>query len=87
MIQNNVIRENEFMTREKILLLQTVSTLKRLGEGEELIEKLLEKAKGEKEQMLTGVPEQLTVLKGKYREESYGYEALQRLIDDMNGGR
>ena len=87
MIQNNVIRENEFMTREKILLLQTVSTLKRLGEGEELIEKLLKKAKGEKEQMLTGVPEQLTVLKGKYREESYGYEALQRLIDDMNGGR
>lgn len=87
MIQNNVIRENEFMTREKILLLQTVSTLKRLGEGEELIEQLLEKAKGEKEQMLTGVPEQLTVLRGKYREESYGYEALQRLIDDMNGGR
>ena len=87
MIQNNVIRENEFMTREKILLLQTVSTLKRLGEGEELIEKLLKKAKGEKEQMLTGVPEQLTVLKGKYREESYGYEALQRLIDDMKGGR
>ena len=87
MIQNNVIRENEFMTREKILLLQTVSTLKRLGEGEELIEKLLEKAKGEKGQMLAGVPEQLTVLKGKYREESYGYEALQRLIDDMKGGR
>ena len=87
MIQNNVIRENEFMTREKILLLQTVSTLKRLGEGEELIEKLLEKAKGEKEQMLAGVPEQLTVLREKYREESYGYEALQRLIDDMNGGR
>ena len=40
MIQNKVIRENEFMPREKILLLQTVSTLKRLGESEELIGKL-----------------------------------------------
>ncbi len=87
MIQNKVIRENEFMPREKILLLQTVSTLKRLGESEELIGKLLEKAKGEKEQMLAGLPEQLTVMQEKYTEESYGYTTLQRLIDDMNGGR
>ena len=87
MIQNKVIRENEFMPRETILLLQTVSTLKRLGESEELIGKLLEKAKGEKEQMLAGLPEQLTVMQEKYTEESYGYTALQRLIDDMNGGR
>lgn len=76
MIQNKVIRENEFMPREKILLLQTVSTLKRLGESEELIGKLLEKAKGEKEQMLAGLPEQLTVMQEKYTEESYGYTTL-----------
>lgn len=66
MIQNKVIRENEFMPREKLLLLQTVSTLKRLGESEELIGKLLEKAKSEKEQMLAGLPEQLTVMQEKY---------------------
>ncbi len=87
MIQNKVIRENEFMPREKILLLQTVSTLKRLGESEELIQKLLEKAKGPKEEMLIGLKEQLTVMQGKYTEESYGCEVLQALIDDLNGGR
>lgn len=87
MIQNKVIQENEFMPREKILLLQTVSTLKRLGGNDELIQKLLEKARGEKEQMLVGLPEQLTVLRDKYSVESYGYEVLQKLVDDLNGGR
>lgn len=87
MIQNKVIKENEFMPREKILLLQTVSTLKRLDEREELIQKLLEKAKGPKEEMLIGLKEQLTVMQGKYTEESYGYGALQKLIEDLNGGR
>ena len=87
MIQNKVIRENEFMPREKILLLQTVSTLKRLSESEELIQKLLEKAKDPKEEMLVGLREQLTVMQTKYTEESYGYEALQGLIDDLDGGR
>lgn len=87
MIQSKVIKENEFMSREKILLLQTVSTLKRLGGNDELVQKLLEKAKGEKEQMLVGLPEQLTVLRDKYSVESYGYEVLQKLVDDLNGGR
>lgn len=87
MIQNKVIKENEFMPREKILILQTVSTLKRLGEREELIQKLLEKAKGPKDEMLIGLKEQLTVMQGKYTEESYGYGALQKLIEDLNGGR
>lgn len=87
MIQSKVIKENEFMSREKILLLQTVSTLKRLGGNDELVQKLLEKAKGEQEQMLVGLPEQLTVLRDKYTVESYGYEVLQGLINDLNGGR
>ena len=56
-------------------------------QNNEIMQKLLEKAKGEKEQMLAGLPEQLTVMQEKYTEESYGYTALQRLIDDMNGGR
>lgn len=87
MIQNNkVIKENEFMPREKILLLQTVSVLKSLGESEELIQKLIEKTKGEKGQMLECVVEQLTVLRDKYSVESYGYEAIHSIITDMNGG-
>lgn len=87
MIQNNkVIKENEFMPREKILLLQTISVLKRLGESEELIGKLIEKTKCPKEEMLSGVAEQLTVLRDKYSEDSYGYEAIHEIISDMNGG-
>lgn len=87
MIQNNkAIKENEFMPREKILLLQTISVLKRLGEDEELVKKLIEKAKGPKEEMLEGIIEQLTILRDKYSEDSYGHEALHAIIVDMNGG-
>ena len=84
MIQNNkAIKENEFMPREKILLLQTISVLKRLGEDEELVKKLIEKTKGPKEEMLEGVIEQLTVLRDKYSEDSYGHETLHAIIVDM----
>ena len=33
-----------------------------------------------------GVVEQLTVLRDKYSEDSYGHEALHAIIVDMNGG-
>lgn len=36
--------------------------------------------------MLDGVVEQLTVLRDKYSEDSYGHEALHAIIVDMNGG-
>ena len=57
-----------------------------VGEDEELVNKLIEKAKGPKEEMLDGVVEQLTVLRDKYSEDSYGHEALHAIIVDMNGG-
>lgn len=88
MIQNNkVIEENKFMSREKVLLLQIVSTLKRLGEDEGLVQKLIEKTKGPKEEMLTGVAEQLTVIRDKYSKDSYGYTAIQEIISDINGDK
>ena len=36
--------------------------------------------------MLNGVLEQLTVLRDKNAEESYGYEVLRNVIRDLNGG-
>lgn len=88
MIQNNkVIEENKFMSREKVLIFQIVSTLKRLGEEEDFVQKLIEKSKGPKEEMLAGVAEQLTVIRDKYSKDSYGYTAIQEIISDINGGK
>ena len=40
-----------------------------------------------KEEMLTGVAEQLTVIRDKYSKDSYGYTAIQEIISDINGGK
>lgn len=83
---SKVIRENEFMPREKVLLLQVISALKRLGEDESVVQSLVSRTKEDKTVMLNGVLEQLTVLRDKYAEESYGYEVLSNVIRDLNGG-
>ena len=44
MFNSKAIEENEFMPKQKILLLRTVAVLKRLGGNEGLIEELVEKA-------------------------------------------
>ena len=87
MIHNSkAISENEFMSRKKMLLLQTISTLKGLAEDEELVKMLVERSKGEESEMLSGVKERLMVLAEKYLEDSYGNEALNRIIADLRDG-
>ena len=87
MIHNSkAISENEFMSRKKMLLLQTISTLKGLAEDEELVKMLVERSKGEESEMLAGVKERLMVLAEKYPEDSYGHEALNRIIADLRDG-
>ena len=67
MLNSKAIEENEFMPKQKILLLRTVATLKRLGGNEGLIEELVEKARGKTEDMLVGLLEKLEALQQKYR--------------------
>ena len=86
MLNSKAIEENEFMPKQKILLLRTVATLKRLGGNEGLIEKLVEKARGKTEDMLVGLLEKLEALQQKYREGSIGYRKLQEIIDEIEGG-
>ena len=86
MLNSKAIEENEFMPKQKILLLRTVATLKRLGGNEGLIEVLVEKARGKTEDMLVGLLEKLESLQGKYREGSTGYCKLQEIIDELEGG-
>ena len=85
MVNNKVIRENEFMQKEKLQLLHTVATLKRLGGHDDLIGELVERAKGKPEDMLNGIPEELTRLQQGYRETSLGHRLLQDCIDEMEG--
>lgn len=85
MMNRKVIRENEFMQKEKLQLLQTVATLRRLGGHDDLIGELVERAKGKREEMLTGIPEQLTRLQQDYKEGSLGHRLLQERIDEMEG--
>ena len=86
MLNSKAIEENEFMPKQKILLLRTVATLKRLGGNEGLIEELVEKARGKTEDMLVGFLEKLEALQQKYREGSIGYRKLQEIIDEIEGG-
>lgn len=86
MFNSKAIEENEFMPKQKILLLRTVATLKRLGGNEGLIEELVEKARGKTEDMLVGLLEKLEALQQKYREGSTGYRKLQEIIDEIEGG-
>lgn len=86
MLNSKAIEENEFMPKQKILLLRTVATLKRLGGNERLIEELVEKARGKTEDMLVGLLEKLEALQQKYREGSTGYRKLQEIIDEIEGG-
>ena len=86
MFNSKAIEENEFMPKQKILLLRTVAILKRLGGNERLIEELVEKARGKTEDMLVGLLEKLETLQCKYREGSTGYRKLQEIIDEIEGG-
>lgn len=86
MFNSKAIEENEFMSKQKILLLRTVATLKRLGGNDGLIEELVEKARGKTEDMLVGLLEKLEALQRKYREGSTGYRKLQEIIDEIEGG-
>ena len=86
MFNSKAIEENEFMPKQKILLLRTVATLKRLGGNDGLIEELVEKARGKTEDMLVGLLEKLEALQQKYREGSTGYRKLQEIIDEIEGG-
>ena len=86
MFNSKAIEENEFMPKQKILLLRIVATLKRLGGNERLIEELVEKARGKTEDMLVGLLEKLESLQRKYREGSTGYCRLQEIIDELEGG-
>lgn len=86
MIQNSkVIRENEFTSSEKIMLLRIFTTLKKLKENGELLDEVFARSKREPKEMLSGLTEKLENLQSVYNEESYGYEALQALIDEMKG--
>lgn len=86
MIQNSkVIRENEFTSGEKILLLRIFATLKKLNENGELLEEVFARSKREPKEMLVGLDEELEKLQKGYNEQSYGYEVLQALIDEMKG--
>ena len=86
MVNSKAIEENEFMPKQKILVLRTVAVLKRLGGNEGLIEELVEKARGKTEDMLVGLLEKLEALQQKYREGSIGYRKLQEIIDEIEGG-
>lgn len=86
MLNSKAIVENEFMPKQKILLLRTVATLKRLGGNESLVEELVEKARGNGEDMLDGLLENMMSLQSKYRELSPGYCKLQEIIDELEGG-
>ncbi len=86
MLNSKAIEENEFMPKQKILLLRTVATLKRLGGNESLVEELVEKARGNGEDMLDGLLEKMKSLQSKYRELSPGYCKLQEIIDELEGG-
>ena len=67
MLNSKAIEENEFMPKQKILLLRTVATLKRLGGSESLVEELVEKARGNGEDMLDGLLEKMKSLQSKYK--------------------
>lgn len=86
MFYNRVIKENEFMPREKVLLLQAITALKRLGEEESIISFLVAQSKKNQSEMLVGVRERLVELRDKYSEDSYGREILSELLCDMEGG-
>ncbi len=86
MLNSKAIEENEFMPKQKILLLRTVATLKRLGENESLVEELVEKARGNDEDMLDSLLEKMKSLQSKYRELSPSYCKLQEIIDELEGG-
>ena len=87
MIENKMaITENEFMPKEKIKLLKVATTLAKLGKKCEIMEEILERSGREPGKRLNGLPEKLSSLRDTYSEESFGYECIQSLIDDLNGG-
>lgn len=86
MICNKAIRENEYVPRNKMLLLEAILALKGLKEENTTIQYLTEKAKESPERMLDGVPERILLLREKYPEDSYGYQRLTEILCDLNRG-
>lgn len=87
MVENKMaITENEFMPKEKIKLLRVATTLAKLGKRGEIMEEILERSGREPGKRLDGLTEKLSLLRDTYSEESFGYECIQSLIEDLNGG-
>lgn len=86
MIRDKVIRENEYVPKNKMLLLEAILALKGLKEDETTIQYLIGKAAEKPELMLTGIPEQIRILRDKYSEDSYGYQRLTEILCNLNGG-
>lgn len=87
MITNKMaIKENGFMSDEKLALLVVMTTLKKLGENGQIIDEILDRSKREKGKMLDGLAEKLVPIRNKFSEESFGFESIQALINELNGG-
>ena len=80
-----VLRENGFMSREKLLLLQIIAALKELGTDERVINEMKRRIKLDKTEMLNGIVEELTVARRSYSVDTHGYEVISGLIAECEG--
>lgn len=85
-LNSRIIVENEFMSREKILLVEALNTLKKLNVEKSVTDGIVQRSAYEEGKKLDGLTDELEKLSERYSEESYGYESLQALIIKIKRG-
>lgn len=86
MIQNSMaIKENEFTSRDKLHLLKAVAVLSKLGIKGGIIDEIQTRSQMETGKALLGFADSLVKVRNRFSEESYGYECIQQLLDDLKG--
>ena len=85
-LNSKIIVENEFMSREKILLVEALNILKKLNVEKSVIDGIVKRSAYEEGKKLDGLKDELEKLSERYSEESYGYESLQALIIKIKRG-
>lgn len=87
MIQNSMaIKENEFMSKEKLQLLKAVVVLSKLGVKGDIIDEIQKRSQMENSKCLVGFEKSLIKIRNRYSNESVGYESIQQLLDQLEGG-
>ncbi len=87
MIQNSMaIKENEFTSKEKLQLLKVVAVLSKLGVKGSIFDEIQKRSQMENSKCLVGLEDSLIKIRNRYSEESFGYESIQELLEQLKGG-